>query len=379
MGMRIRIATLFCVFSAWAGVCAAAPTERELIRAALAAAGTADPIDVTLAQIAIERELDRIEHRLGGGRPTVHRAHRLHELLQKRYLRQYEPTADGLAAILERGSYNCLSATLLYGLVSRRLGFEALVLERPSHLRLRLRGGTRTVDVETTQRYGFDPGPARQVPRAEGVEETRTGGIGPSRAAPPAAAYRELPLEAAVGFAWLNRAWRELEAGRATAAAEHASRAAAQLAGMRGSDAEELQRLFARAFRGEYESGRFEDALAIARLDAGAFSEVTTSRDRLLAAAAKVIEEAADGDEPARAESILGDTASRVSGTRDAQRIVRQMAPIVAAAAVRTGEFERAARLAQRYAEAEPDPIEGARLVAWVESRRRDATTASEP
>jgi len=377
MGVRIRSVTLLCVLSIGVGVCAAAPTERELIRTALAASGEADPIEITLAQLAIEHELARIEHKLGGGRPTVHRAHRLHEMLQKRYLRQYEATADGLTAILERGSYNCLSATLLYGLAARRLGFEALVLERPSHLRLRLRAGARTVDVETTQRYGFDRGSARLAPQGSGVEETRTGGIGPSRAAPPAAAYREVPLEAAVVFAWLNRAWRELETGQATAAAEHAHRAAVYLAATSGSEAEELQRLFARAFRTQYEVGRFDDALAIARLDTEVFPGITTSRDRLLAAAAKVIEEASDDDDPARAETILDDVARRLDGTRDAERIVRQLAPLVAAAAVRGGEFERAARLAARYAEAEPDPIEGARLVDWVEARSSGALLAA--
>jgi len=309
----------------------------------------------------------------------VRRAHRLHELLQKRYLRRYEPTADGLRAIRERGAYNCLSATLLYGLAARRLGFEAFVLERPSHLRLRLRSGDQTVDVETTQRYGFDRVSAWQGPQAPGAEEMRTGGIGPMRAAPLANAYREVSLEAALGFARLNRAWREIEAGRATEAAEHARVAASHLPEPGGPDGEELQRLFARAFRAEYESGRFEEALVIARHDAAVFRDRTTSRDRLLAAAAKVIEDAADGGDPARAETILSDTAGRVSGTRDAERIVRQMAPIVAASAVRTADFERATRLAERYAEAEPDPIEGARLRAWVEARRSDATTESGP
>jgi hypothetical protein len=361
MGMHFRIVSVLCVLALCAGAQAAASTERELIRGAVAATGSVDPIDVTLVQLAIEHELDRIAGRLGDGPPTVHRAHRLHVLLQKRYLREYDEVADGLSDIVDRRAYNCLSATLLYGLAAQRLGFEAFVLERPSHLRLRLRTGERAIDIETTQRHGFDRQAAEATDRA-GIEETRTGGVHSE--------YRELPLEAAIGFGWLNRAWRELEGGRAIVAAEHASRALEHLGPPRETDVEELQKLFTRAFRAEYEQGRFDEALAIARFDASAFPDTTTSRDRLLAAAAKVIEDAADAGEPARAESILDDTVLRLAGTHDAERIVRQTAPIAAASAVRSGEFDRAARLAARYRDVEPDPIEGARLVAWVEARR---------
>jgi hypothetical protein len=360
MGMRLRIVSVLCAVALCAGGRAAASSERELIRGAIAATGVSDPIDVTLVQAAIESELDRIAHKLGEGPASVHRAHRLHVLLQKRYLQAYDEVADGLSDIVDRRSYNCLSATLLYGLAARRLGFDAFVLERPGHLRLRLRAGERTIDVETTQRHGFDREKAR--PELAAIEETRTG--------EPRSDYRELPLEAAIGFGWLNRAWRELEAGRATEAAEHASLAVAHLGLERESDAEELQRLFTRAFRTEYEQGRFDAALAIARLDASSFPETTTSRDRLLAAAAKVIEHASEADQPSRAESILDDTVLRLRGTPDGERIVRQTAPIAAASAVRAGEFDRAARLAARYADVEPDPVEGARLVVWVESRR---------
>ncbi len=373
MGMRFRIVTVLCVLALCAGAHANASTERELIRGAIAATGSVDPIDVTLVQLAIEHELDKITGRLGEGPPTVHRAHRLHVLLQKRYLREYDEVADGLSDIVDRRAYNCLSATLLYGLAAERLGFEAFILERPSHLRLRLRMGQRAIDIETTQRHGFDR-QAREAAAADaadrtGIEETRTGGAHSE--------YRELPLEAAIGFGWLNRAWRELEGGRAIVAAEHASRALAHLGTSRETDVEELQKLFTRAFRAEYEQGRFDEALAIARLDASAFPETTTSRDRLLAAAAKVIEGAAEADEPARAESILDDTVLRLRGTHDAERIVRQTAPITAASAVRAGEFDRAARLAAKYRDVEPDPIEGARLVAWVEARRPHDTSPS--
>ena len=365
MGARFRIVSVLCVLALSACAHAAAAPERELIRGAIAATGVTDPVDVTLVQAAIESELGRIADRLGDGPPTVHRAHRLHVLLQKRYLREYDAAADSLADIVDRRAYNCLSATLLYGLAARRLGFEAFVLERPSHLRPRLRAGSRAIDIETTHRHGFDR-QAVEVLAPSGIDEARTGG--------ERSEYRELPLEAAIGFGWLNRAWRELESGRATTAAEHASQALVHLGTRRETDDDEVQRLFTRAFRAEYEQGRFEEALAIARLDAAAFPETTTSRDRLLAAAAKVIEDASDADEPARAESILDDAVLRLAGTHDAQRIVRQTAPIVTASAVRTGEFDLAARLAERYAQAEPDPVEGSRLVAWVESRRpRDA------
>ncbi len=376
--MRARIAIGLFVFSTLAGTGAAAASERELIRAALAASGASDPIDLTLGQVAVEHEIDRIVERIGLGRPSMRRARRLHELLQNRYLRAYDPAADGLVGILDHRSYNCLSATMLYGLSARRLGFEAQVLERPNHLRIRVSAGGRAADIETTQRYGFDVLRAPEWAVSGAADETRAGG-GPQAESPSTTGYRELPLEAAVGFAWMNRAWRDLEAGRPVAAAEHAAAAASQLAASGVADGDELQRLFARAFLVEYEAGRFENARAIARHDVSAFPDVTTSRDRLLAATVKVIEDACAGDDPARAEAVLTDTERLVRGTRDAERSVRQLAPVVVAAAVRVADFELAQNVARRYAEVEPDTIEAERLVSWVESRRAGVSvTATE-
>ena len=55
------------------------------------------------------------------------------------------------------------------------------------------------------------------------------------------------------------------------------------------------------------------------------------------------------------------------------QRLQRAVAPLIAASAVRAGHFELARTMARRYADAEPDPVEAARLVEWVEHRAGDA------
>ena len=84
-------------------------------------------------------EIDAIAGKLDSADSSYRRARRLHRLIQKRYLLHYDAEADGIATILLDGRYNCLSATMLYGLAARAAGLDARVLEIPGHLLLRLR------------------------------------------------------------------------------------------------------------------------------------------------------------------------------------------------------------------------------------------------
>jgi tetratricopeptide (TPR) repeat protein len=62
-----------------------------------------------------------------------------------------------LAAILDTGTFNCVSSATLYNVVARRLGLDARGIEVPNHAFSILYNGTDHADVETTTAGGFNP------------------------------------------------------------------------------------------------------------------------------------------------------------------------------------------------------------------------------
>jgi hypothetical protein len=130
----------------------------------------------------------------------------------------------------------------------------------------------------------------------------------------------------------------------------------------------------ARAFRIDYEKGRFDSAYRIAEMDMQMFPGTTSGRDRLLAAATKRISAACDAGSPAGAEEILNRTDQTARSRGDQLRLDRGVCPQIAAAAVRVGDWDRAARMVARYTASEPDRVETLRLARWVASREQEAS-----
>lgn len=367
----LLLATDFCASATPPPQCQDAPIE-ELVAGALAAStADADQRSESLAPRVLS-EVDAIVRRLGSADSAYRRARRLHRQIQKGYLLHYDAEADGLASILQEGRYNCLSATMLYGLAARAAGLDARVLEIPGHLLLRIHLPGRVVDVETTDRHGFDLARRGWVPPSGpviGEPERRSSWAAPAPVLHQTLGgprYREVSLEQAVGYIWLNTAWRALEAGESMRAARCAVEARMRLP---EPDDDGLRRLLARAFQAEYERGRFEDAYDIASIDVALFPGMTTSRDRMLAAAVKLIALHCDEDRPAAAESVLDEVAATAGDPLGLSHLERRAVPLIAAAAVRLGDWALARRAAQRYGEVEPDPVEAERLLRWVEER----------
>jgi hypothetical protein len=359
--------------------------EAELVRAALSPVWGEDPTGLAQAQDAVRREIARLVGRMGEGRPSYRRGARLHRILHRDYLRTYRSDADGLQQIVLDGEYNCLSATLFYGLVARALGYEVEVLEYPGHLLLGLKVDGRRVEVETTSPHGFDRQRhtgAEQLPSPEfSRREVTRAHLRPSTDSPhhARASYREVSLEAAVGFAWLNTAWRALDAGETIRAAKCAAEALRYYPYI-STQAGDVRRLLSRAFRLAYESGEFKAAYRIATFETELLPTMTTARDRLTAAAVKRIEDACDDDDPSLGGAIIAEVVSIAYPGRDVTRFERRAWPIVVASAVRLGEWELSRWAAARYAAVEPDPIEARRVVDWVEERMsQDATEPTTP
>jgi hypothetical protein len=361
----------------WANGTTPAPEETgtRLVVEALQAVGVVDASERLERQREVRRALDRVVSGMGQGRPTYRRAARLHRLLHREFFLHYREDADGLDQIARAGEFNCLSATLFYGLAARELGYEVEVLESPGHVRLGLEIRGRRIDVETTSPRGFDRR-RRASNRSRETTDMLHGVPGVATAATVAGAragsYTEFPLESAVGFAWLNTAWRALEAGDSSDAARRVLESRRFLPDL-STQEDRVRRLLSRAFRTDYESGRFESAYRIAAVEVGLFPTTTTARDRLLAAAVKRVEDLCDADTPGLAEAVVADVRRVVVSGLDLTRFERRAWPLVTAAAVRHSDWGLARRAAENYAEVEPDSVEARRVVDWVARRRSEA------
>lgn len=338
--------------------------EGSLIREALVAAGV-EPTDPDLIsyQNRIERALADIVWRVGPGKPSYRRANKLHRVLHRNYFESYDIEVDGLQRVVEDGSYNCLSSVLFTGLAARRLGFETHIIEYPGHLVIELDTRTGPVMIEATSPFGFDIQPTRFR------RSNSNGSFGSAWLLQANDGSWRVPLSSAIGFTWLNRAWRSFEMGQTLEAVDHLERAASFVPGL-SEQVEAAPRLLARAFVREYDAGRFDAAFRIAELDSRLSPGRVTSEDRLLAAAQKRIERLAVEGELAHAVSIRERLVETVLNESSLARFDRTTGPTIVAAAVRQQAWEVAARFVERYALSEPDPIEIDRLRAWVDSRQ---------
>jgi len=78
----------------------------------------------------------------------------LHETLLKRY----DSSESAIHTLFKKGKFNCLSSTVLYLICARSLGLTVEVVDTNDHVLCRVKHGDNWIDVETTTKYGFDPG-----------------------------------------------------------------------------------------------------------------------------------------------------------------------------------------------------------------------------
>ena len=351
-----------------AGVSASATTADEteitLITQALIASGV-EPGSEQLEseRLAIQQALTETVWRVGTGKPSYRRAYKLQRVLHRNYLKSYDITVDNVGRVAQDGTYNCLSGVLFFGLAAERLGFDTRVIEYPGHLLLELdvRGGP--VLIETTSPFGFDVSPSRLLSYGSASSFGRGWLV-----MPPESSW-SVPLSAAVGFTWLNRAWRTFERGNVAEAVAFVDRAAEHVPDL-AERVEAAPRLLARAFAKEYDAGRFDSAYRIATLQARLDPRPITTQDRVLAAAQKRIEQLCAAGFPAKAAAIREELDGIHFEPVALALFDRTVSPAIISAAVRLDEWGVAEEYVRRHAASEPDAVERERLRAWVESRR---------
>jgi tetratricopeptide (TPR) repeat protein len=84
------------------------------------------------------------------------------EFIHKKLLKNYSERQTRVDEIFVSGRYNCVSSAALYLILAASQGIEAWGVITRDHAFVTVRVGKETIDVETTNPYGFDPGSRRE-------------------------------------------------------------------------------------------------------------------------------------------------------------------------------------------------------------------------
>jgi hypothetical protein len=137
-----------------------------------------------------ESRLDRIIREAGAAADKVPtamaKAESVLSYLHGGALRSYREDATTIDGILDTGLYNCVSSAVLYLLAVRALGIDGEGARTSDHAFCTVLIDGRSVDVETTNPYGFDPGGKKEFTdsfgRVTGYAYVAPGGYGDRRA-----------------------------------------------------------------------------------------------------------------------------------------------------------------------------------------------------
>lgn len=132
------------------------------------------------------RILDGLSSEAGMAEDPAARAEAALGYLHKTAMRAYREEATTLDGLLDSGYFNCVSSAVLYVIAVRSLGIEAAGVRTSDHAFSTVQVGGRSVDVETTNPFGFDPGGKKQFKdsfgKVTGFAYVAPGGYGDRRA-----------------------------------------------------------------------------------------------------------------------------------------------------------------------------------------------------
>lgn len=83
-------------------------------------------------------------------------------LAHQRFFRRYVETESRLDAAVLDGRYNCVSSSALYLILARAASLEVGGVITKDHSFCAIQAGDRTIDIETTNPFGFDPGSKKE-------------------------------------------------------------------------------------------------------------------------------------------------------------------------------------------------------------------------
>jgi hypothetical protein len=86
-----------------------------------------------------------------------------------RFLKSYSTHQTRVDEIFNSGRYNCVSSAVLYTIFAVSVGLDVRGVMTRDHAFVTVNVGNESIDVETTNRYGFDPGSRREFHDAFGT------------------------------------------------------------------------------------------------------------------------------------------------------------------------------------------------------------------
>ncbi|GHT74107.1 hypothetical protein FACS1894124_3490 [Spirochaetia bacterium] len=82
--------------------------------------------------------------------------------MYEKFMNAYSLNQTRLDEIFTTGRYNCVSSAVLYTILATAAGLDVRGVMTRDHAFATVNTGTESIDVETTNRYGFDPGSRRE-------------------------------------------------------------------------------------------------------------------------------------------------------------------------------------------------------------------------
>jgi hypothetical protein len=89
--------------------------------------------------------------------------------LHKKFLKRYSVNQTRMDTLLTNGDYNCVSSAVFYTILASAAGLKTGGVVTRDHAFVTAEAGEETIDVETTNPYGFDPGNRREFHDAFGT------------------------------------------------------------------------------------------------------------------------------------------------------------------------------------------------------------------
>ena len=83
----------------------------------------------------------------------------IHEIMFKRYYFY----ANKISDIINKGEFNCVSSSIIYAVFLKKYGLRPAAVETIDHVFIKILFKNQEIDVETTNRLGFDPGKKKEI------------------------------------------------------------------------------------------------------------------------------------------------------------------------------------------------------------------------
>ncbi|HUX19869.1 MAG TPA: hypothetical protein VMW69_01430, partial [Spirochaetia bacterium] len=132
-------------------------TVAQLIEASLIFSG-ADSATLSEDTLRFRKIITEAAAALEPYRTDYERGNELLVFMHTHLLTRYSEPQTRVDTLLRTGEFNCVSSAVVYMILGRALGLKVEGVYTPDHAFCTVQAAGRLVDVETTNRFGFDPG-----------------------------------------------------------------------------------------------------------------------------------------------------------------------------------------------------------------------------